>query len=58
MLIYILVNWIAGSIQRYFRGLFPATSYSKSAKGNRFARCLEPGENIFSVHYVVMMKLE
>ncbi len=42
ILIHILVHRFASSIQRYFCCLFPPTSYSKSAKGNRFARCLKP----------------
>jgi hypothetical protein len=56
-LIHILVHWVAGSVRRYFRCLLPAASYSKSAKGNRFAWCLEPARDYVFCKYIRSVQL-
>jgi hypothetical protein len=52
VLIHILVHWVTGSIQRYFRRLLSTTSYSKSTEGNRFAWCLEPRRDYVLCKYI------
>lgn len=52
ILIRILVHWVAGSIQRYFRRPLPTASNSKSAKGTRFAWSLEPERNYVLCRYI------